>query len=58
MDLRQVSPGAAIAAPDSQLIRLHRYFDLQGHRGGRGEHIENTLDSFAWGIIDGTAELT
>ncbi|KAJ9099946.1 hypothetical protein QFC21_003953 [Naganishia friedmannii] len=34
-----------------------KYFDLQGHRGGRGEHIENTLDSFAWGIIDGVTSL-
>ncbi len=23
-------------------------FDIQGHRGGRGHTIENTLPSFAW----------
>ncbi|TFK76789.1 PLC-like phosphodiesterase [Pluteus cervinus] len=32
-------------------------FDVQGHRGGRGNTIENTLPSFAWGLIDGVATL-
>ncbi|KAF9458356.1 PLC-like phosphodiesterase [Collybia nuda] len=32
-------------------------FDLQGHRGGRGNTIENTLPSFAWGMIDGVNTL-
>jgi len=31
--------------------------DIQGHRGGRGEMIENTLPSFAWGLIDGATTL-
>jgi hypothetical protein len=43
----------ALKVSDLLLTLFYRYFDLQGHRGGRGEHIENTLDSFAWGIIDG-----
>ncbi|WVW82130.1 hypothetical protein I302_104135 [Kwoniella bestiolae CBS 10118] len=34
-----------------------KYFDLQGHRGGRGETIENTLPSFAWGLINGVTSL-
>ena len=33
------------------------YLDVQGHRGGRGETIENTLPSFAWGLIDGATSL-
>ncbi|RDB28841.1 Glycerophosphoryl diester phosphodiesterase [Hypsizygus marmoreus] len=32
-------------------------FDVQGHRGGRGNTIENTLPSFAWGLIDGVTTL-
>ncbi|GLB36465.1 putative PLC-like phosphodiesterase [Lyophyllum shimeji] len=32
-------------------------FDLQGHRGGRGNANENTLHSFAWGMIDGVKTL-
>lgn len=34
-----------------------RFFDIQGHRGGRGNTIENTLPSFAWGLIDGATTL-
>ncbi|KAJ2920167.1 hypothetical protein MD484_g184, partial [Candolleomyces efflorescens] len=33
------------------------FFDVQGHRGGRGEAIENSLPSFAWGLIDGVSTL-
>lgn len=33
------------------------FFDVQGHRGGRGEAIENTLPAFAWGLIDGVSTL-
>jgi len=32
-------------------------FDLQGHRGGRGNANENTIHSFAWGLIDGVKTL-
>ena len=31
--------------------------DIQGHRGGRGEMIENTLPAFARGLIDGVTTL-
>jgi len=34
-----------------------RYFDVQGHRGTRGEAIENTLPAFAWGLILGATTL-
>ncbi|EKM60765.1 uncharacterized protein PHACADRAFT_110455 [Phanerochaete carnosa HHB-10118-sp] len=33
------------------------FFDVQAHRGGRGNTIENTLPSFAWGLIDGATTL-
>ncbi|KAI8983416.1 PLC-like phosphodiesterase [Trametes punicea] len=34
-----------------------RFYDVQAHRGGRGNTIENTLPSFAWGLIDGATTL-
>ncbi|EPT04407.1 hypothetical protein FOMPIDRAFT_1040162 [Fomitopsis schrenkii] len=34
-----------------------RFYDVQAHRGGRGNTIENSLPSFAWGLIDGAATL-
>jgi len=30
---------------------------VQGHRGGRGEVVENTLPAFAWGLILGVTTL-
>lgn len=36
---------------------LRGVFDVQGHRGGRGNTFENTLHSFAWGLIDGVTTL-
>ncbi|KAF8898436.1 PLC-like phosphodiesterase [Infundibulicybe gibba] len=47
---------AAFGSP-VQLRPRSSPFDLQGHRGGRGDTIENTLPSFAWGIIDGVTTL-
>ncbi|KAF8331518.1 PLC-like phosphodiesterase [Cantharellus anzutake] len=32
-------------------------YDIQGHRGGRGHTIENTIPSFAWGLINGATSL-
>ncbi|KAF8317590.1 PLC-like phosphodiesterase [Clavulina sp. PMI_390] len=32
-------------------------YDIQGHRGGRGHTVENTLPSFAWGLINGVTTL-
>ncbi|EGO02809.1 hypothetical protein SERLA73DRAFT_102799 [Serpula lacrymans var. lacrymans S7.3] len=34
-----------------------KYFDVQAHRGGRGNTMESTLPSFAWGLIDGATTL-
>jgi glycerophosphoryl diester phosphodiesterase len=34
-----------------------RFFDIQAHRGGRGNTVESTLPSFAWGLIDGATTL-
>ncbi|KAI0762738.1 PLC-like phosphodiesterase [Fomes fomentarius] len=34
-----------------------RFYDVQAHRGGRGNTVENTLPSFAWGLIDGASTL-
>ncbi|KAI9059675.1 PLC-like phosphodiesterase [Trametes sanguinea] len=35
----------------------HRFYDVQAHRGGRGNTVENTLPSFAWALIDGATTL-
>ncbi|WWC58437.1 uncharacterized protein I303_100977 [Kwoniella dejecticola CBS 10117] len=48
--------GSATASPIKRWA-YSKYFDLQGHRGGRGETIENTLPSFAWGLINGVTSL-
>ncbi|KZT23767.1 PLC-like phosphodiesterase [Neolentinus lepideus HHB14362 ss-1] len=34
-----------------------RFFDIQAHRGGRGNTVENTLPGFAWGLINGATTL-
>ncbi|KAF9568528.1 PLC-like phosphodiesterase [Agrocybe pediades] len=34
-----------------------KHFDLQGHRGSRGETVESLLPAFAWAFIDGVATL-
>ncbi|TEB35103.1 PLC-like phosphodiesterase [Coprinellus micaceus] len=44
-------------ALEQDLLGSSRFFDVQGHRGGRGEAIENTLPAFAWGLIDGVSTL-
>ncbi|KJA26111.1 hypothetical protein HYPSUDRAFT_181664 [Hypholoma sublateritium FD-334 SS-4] len=36
---------------------LKTFFDLQGHRGSRGENSESLLPAFAWGLIDGVTTL-
>ncbi|KAJ7596632.1 PLC-like phosphodiesterase [Mycena floridula] len=52
--------GLATSTPQSQkAFRLgsSRYFDIQAHRGGRGNTVESTIPSFAWGLIDGATTL-
>ncbi|KAI0085655.1 PLC-like phosphodiesterase [Irpex rosettiformis] len=51
---------ALVALPAQQYtvsVSKGRYFDVQAHRGGRGNTVENTLPSFAWGLIDGASTL-
>lgn len=49
------------AAQQSPLAAAHPHtrvpYDIQGHRGGRGDTVENTLPSFAWGLINGVRTL-
>lgn len=49
------------ASPSQGLFRSvlnnHGYYDVQAHRGGRGDVVENTLPSFAWGLIHGATTL-
>jgi glycerophosphoryl diester phosphodiesterase len=56
-----VFAGLACAAPSSIQSRKNqdysKYYDVQGHRGGRGQAVENTLASFAWGLISGATTL-
>lgn len=44
---------AAVVAPRKAGGSL----DLQAHRGGRGNTVENVLPSFAWGLINGASTL-
>ncbi|KIK71423.1 hypothetical protein GYMLUDRAFT_33583 [Collybiopsis luxurians FD-317 M1] len=36
---------------------LGKYFDVQAHRGGRGNTVESILPAFAWALIDGATTL-
>ncbi|KAJ7081975.1 PLC-like phosphodiesterase [Mycena crocata] len=51
-----VAATSVIAAFQEPFVRPSA-FDVQGHRGGRGNAIENTLPAFAWGLIDGATTL-
>ncbi|KAJ7655194.1 PLC-like phosphodiesterase [Mycena polygramma] len=46
-----------LCAASQQPLARPSAFDIQGHRGGRGNAVENTLPSFAWGLIDGATTL-
>ncbi|KAJ7770838.1 PLC-like phosphodiesterase [Mycena maculata] len=46
-----------VSAATQEPLARPSAFDVQGHRGGRGNAIENTLPSFAWGLIDGSTTL-
>ncbi|KAF9267066.1 PLC-like phosphodiesterase [Marasmius fiardii PR-910] len=52
-----LSAQSAVWARPAQRSNKQTPFDIQGHRGGRGETVENTLPSFAWGLIDGVETL-
>ncbi|KAF7306601.1 PLC-like phosphodiesterase [Mycena indigotica] len=59
LSLLLLSPSLVLAVlPLQQQPFLRQLpFDVQGHRGGRGNAIENTLPGFAWGLIDGATTL-
>ncbi|KAJ7071493.1 PLC-like phosphodiesterase [Mycena amicta] len=48
---------SAILVPSSEQRPFLRPAPFDGHRGGRGNAIENTLPGFAWGLIDGSTTL-
>lgn len=50
----EAAPFAHSAARNNQ---YRQYYDVQGHRGGRGQAVENTIASFAWGLISGATTL-
>ncbi|KAI0768633.1 PLC-like phosphodiesterase [Trametes elegans] len=51
------SPAQRPLALSAAAATHRRYYDVQAHRGGRGNTVENTLPSFAWALIDGTTTL-
>ncbi|KAG1716333.1 hypothetical protein ID866_817 [Astraeus odoratus] len=58
--LALVNPVLVLASPtqDSLSINTHKkFYDVQAHRGGRGNTVESTLPSFAWGLVDGATTL-
>ncbi|KIY67612.1 PLC-like phosphodiesterase [Cylindrobasidium torrendii FP15055 ss-10] len=48
---------AASATPISRQHAVQETFDLQAHRGGRGETVESTIASFAWALVNGVKTL-
>ncbi|KAL8276519.1 hypothetical protein RQP46_011067 [Phenoliferia psychrophenolica] len=54
------SPALGSPVPAGSLQKrwaFAKYFDLQGHRGGRGHTVENTLPAFADALINGVTSL-
>ncbi|KAG0703102.1 PLC-like phosphodiesterase [Suillus ampliporus] len=49
--------GSPSQGPLRTVTNNHRFYDVQAHRGGRGNVVESTLPSFAWGLIDGATTL-
>ncbi|KAK7047781.1 hypothetical protein VNI00_006109 [Paramarasmius palmivorus] len=49
--------GFPVQSANTAARRTQEPFDIQGHRGGRGEVVESLLPSFAWGLIDGAKTL-
>ncbi|KAH0838495.1 PLC-like phosphodiesterase [Lanmaoa asiatica] len=47
-----------LASPAQEtFISNNQFYDVQAHRGGRGNTVESTLPSFAWGLVDGATTL-
>ncbi|OJA18797.1 hypothetical protein AZE42_00855 [Rhizopogon vesiculosus] len=49
--------GSPSQGPFQAVTNNHRFYDVQAHRGGRGNVVESILPSFAWGLIDGATTL-
>ncbi|OAX44849.1 PLC-like phosphodiesterase [Rhizopogon vinicolor AM-OR11-026] len=49
--------GSPSQGPFQAVTNNHRFYDVQAHRGGRGNVVESILPSFAWGLIDGATIL-
>ncbi|EJD55193.1 PLC-like phosphodiesterase [Auricularia subglabra TFB-10046 SS5] len=49
------APASPAHGPSSN--RPRTAFDIQAHRGGRGDVVENTLPAFAWALINGATTL-
>ncbi|KAF9481720.1 PLC-like phosphodiesterase [Pholiota conissans] len=52
-----VSILAVLAGPGQTRFQKLTVFDVQGHRGSRGENSESVLPAFAWALIDGVTTL-
>ncbi|KAF9452569.1 PLC-like phosphodiesterase [Macrolepiota fuliginosa MF-IS2] len=48
---------AAIVLGAPPKVSPDSFYDVQGHRGGRGDEIENTLPAFARGLLNGVTSL-
>ncbi|KAF9229545.1 PLC-like phosphodiesterase [Gyrodon lividus] len=59
-----LNPALVLASPAQEPLASSstpgfnsRFYDVQAHRGGRGNTVESTLPSFAWGLVDGATTL-
>ncbi|KAL4069465.1 PLC-like phosphodiesterase [Scleroderma citrinum] len=55
-----VLSGFVSASPAQDPLSLNstkKFYDVQAHRGGRGNTVESILPSFAWGLVDGATTL-
>jgi glycerophosphoryl diester phosphodiesterase len=58
-------PALVSAAPALTLAKKNndksfdysKAYDVQGHRGGRGQAVENSIAAFAWGLLSGVTTL-
>ncbi|KAL9715819.1 hypothetical protein Ac2012v2_000261 [Leucoagaricus gongylophorus] len=53
--LSLVQASIVFGAPSN--LTSTKFYDVQGHRGGRGDEIENTLPAFARGLANGVTTL-
>lgn len=53
----KLAKGTPAESPAPPTSRPRTAFDIQAHRGGRGDVVENTLPAFAWALIHGATTL-